>query len=87
MQITAKKIRPYVQTFFYAAILATCLGIFLFLKTYLYPAITGSQTILELQKSMTTETIDLNKFDELIKNINKKTSPLPSQEKINDPFK
>lgn len=86
MKITAKKINPYLQAFIILTALACGSYAFLFLKTYFYPAITGSQTIIGLQKNMASQTISLSEFNELIKNIDKKTAPEAQPLPIGNPF-
>ena len=87
MQITAKKLRPYIKTITYLAVASACFGVFFFLKTYFYPTITGSQTIIGLQKNMTTETVNIKEFNNLVDSINKKNSETETTSPAADPFK
>jgi hypothetical protein len=87
MKISTRKIDSCIRIFLLAAFLAAAIYLFLFLKTYFYPSITGSQTMLVMQKNMAAETINLERFNELIKNINEKTLPETNQSPISDPFK
>jgi hypothetical protein len=87
MPISTTKINPYIQLFILAAVLAAAVYAFLFLKTYFYPAITGSQTILELQKNRASDTINLEQFNNLIKNIGEKTAAKTNELPVSDPFK
>jgi hypothetical protein len=87
MKITAKKIRPYLKITLLIALATTVVYVFLFLKTYFYPAITGTQTISVMQKNMVVSPLNLKQFEDIVNNINKKTTPPSDTEPIVDPFK
>lgn len=87
MKTSIRKIYFYTQLFILTAILAVAIFTFLFLKTYFYPAITGSETILGLQKNIAADAINLEQFNKLLENINEKTSPKTNEPLVGDPFK
>lgn len=57
----------------------------LFLYKNFYQVITQSEEILALQKKVAIDTVDIEKFNEVIKKIKEKTK-LEYLNKINDPF-
>jgi hypothetical protein len=88
MKITAKKIRPYIKIMLILVFGSAVVFTFLFLKYYFYPALTGARVIYVLQKDMAVSPINLNQFEALVNNIDKKNSSSTANETIiNDPFK
>ena len=74
MIITIKKIRPYVKVLSFAAVIAAGAYLYFFVNDYFYPALTGSQTVLSLQKNIAAQAIDVSKFNNLLEAISQKTS-------------
>lgn len=48
--------------------------LFSFLYNYFYEAITQADMILVLNKEVASESIDINKFENIVKNLDKKTN-------------
>jgi hypothetical protein len=86
MQINAKKIRPYLKIAISLAVLAAGVYAFYILDYYFYPALTGSQEIFTLQKSMSGTTVDINKFNSLVNGLVRNASSSSDITPIN-PFK
>ena len=87
IKITAKKIRPYVKIVLLTAVLIAAAYVFLFLRDYFYPAITGAQTISTLQKNMAISSVNLNQFEGIVNNIDKKTASGTTAAFVANPFK
>jgi hypothetical protein len=86
MNVTAKKIKPYIKALLVLAVIAAGLFIFYFLNNLFYPAVAGSQNILSLQKNTAAQAVNVAKFNDLIDAISQKASssePLPA----NNPFR
>ncbi len=86
MAITAKKISPYVKGLLLVALLAAAGYVYYFWQYDLSPALTGSQTVFALQRNMAVQTVDINKFNNLVKTISQKTSSSSAASLVTDPF-
>jgi hypothetical protein len=86
MNITAKKIRPYIKALLAIAAIAAGFIIYYFLNNLFYPAIAGSQNIVVLQKNTAAQAVNVAKFNDLVNTLSQKASssaPLPAA----NPFK
>jgi hypothetical protein len=87
MKITAKKIRLYVYWLLFLTAAAIIYQSFVFFREYYYPAISGSEAVFTIQKAAVAETIDVEKFNEVLDELGKKTEPAESQGIVANPFK
>jgi hypothetical protein len=81
MNITAKKIKPYIKALLAIAVIAVGFFIYYFLNNLFYPAIAGSQNILVLQKNTAAQAVNVAKFNDLVDTLSQKASssaPLPA---------
>jgi|WetSurMetagenome_2_1015567.scaffolds.fasta_scaffold503562_1 hypothetical protein len=85
--MTAKKIRPYVKALLAAALLGTFGYLFFFWQNDFYPALTGSQSALTLQRNLAAQTIDVKKFKILADKINQTASTTTSTASTSNPFR
>jgi hypothetical protein len=84
--MTEKKIRPYTKALLAAAVLGMVGYLFFFWQNDFYPALTGSQSTITLQKNAASQSVDVNKFDSLVKKISQKTATTTQENAINNPF-
>ena len=87
MQITVKKIRPYIKVLLLTTVIAAGVYIFFFLKNDFYSTFANSQTFFTLQKNITNQIVNINEFNDLVDKISQKTSSSSEPNALNDPFK
>jgi flagellar basal body-associated protein FliL len=86
MQITVKKIKPYVKVLLIIAAIATVVYIFWFFKYYFYPALTDSQTTSAIQISTAGQTVNISEFNNLVDSILQKASSTIASSTVSSPF-
>jgi hypothetical protein len=87
MTITIKKIRPYAKALLLLGLIGAAAYVFFFLENDFYPALTGSETISALQKNISSQTVDINKFNDLVDKISQRASSSPPASFPANPFR
>lgn len=85
LKITLQKIFTYLYLLVIISITASLFFIFNFLYNNFYLTITQSREIINLESQVAEETVDMKKYDAVMKNIEEKNK-MPEVSNINNPF-
>lgn len=85
IKLTLKKMNLFFYITFSAAVIVMMAATTLFLYKNFYQTIAQSEEIIILQGKLSIENVDINKFEEVMEKMEKKTAPRQIGE-INDPF-
>lgn len=86
IKISHQKIKTLIFSGVFILIISSLLYVSSFLYENFYKTITQSEEIKILQKKVAIDTVDIDKFNEIIKKIEEKTN-ISNNIKINNPFK
>ncbi len=85
LKITLRKIFTYLYLLVVISVIASLFFISNFLYNNFYLIITQAQEIISLESQVTGETVDMKKYDAVMKKIEEKTK-MPEVGSINNPF-
>lgn len=86
IKLTPRQIKNYTNIAVFIIIISSITYTSIFLYKNFYLVITQSEEIMILQQKISTGSINIKKFNEIIKNLNKKENPKNNPE-IKNPFK
>jgi hypothetical protein len=86
MKITARKIKPYIYILLLAILIASWGWTFIFLNKYFYQAMAQTEKIYILHKSIDLDTVNTEKFKNILDKIDQKTKTTNSLPEIKNPF-
>jgi hypothetical protein len=86
MKMTARKIKPFVYILLLAILIASWSWAFIFLNKYFYQAMTQTEKIYILHKSIDLDTVNTEKFKNILDKLDQKTKTNENLPEIKNPF-